>query len=428
MDTAEFIVHSPTRFHAIATIQNQLAAIGARQFLETESWKLTAGSLGYIVRDGSALIAFRIGQAPAAIGWRLAAAHTDSPGLRLRPASAQWADGLLQIGTELYGSPIVSTWLDRDLAVAGLALVRAPNTDAGCVAKPFVVKDLRAVVPNLAIHLNREVNKGFEYNPQLHLKAYLGLTETTGADPVKIFEQIIAAAAGVPTDALIMFEANLTDDQPNSYLDQANRLLHGPRLDNQLGCQAITQAFIEAPPRPWTQLAIFYDHEEIGSRSGSGAESSFASEVINRLHYGLDAGLEDLQRSKAGSLLVSVDAAHARHPSYPDKHDAAYAPRLGRGIVLKTNGAHKYAGTVFSQGRAVALWRDHGLTVQSFTNRADMACGSTIGPISESWLGMPTLDVGVGIWAMHSLRELGSLDDQAAMIRALGLIYGEKLL
>jgi len=421
MQLSTFIEAGITPYHVVQTLRELLVQAGAGELSEADAWQLSPGGLYFLVRDGSSLVAFRIARHSAEPqskpgAFRIAAAHTDSPCLHLRLEGHSNQSTGLQFGTELYGSPIVSTWIDRNLAIAGAAMLRR---EGSLQLVPCSLGSYRATVPNCAIHLNRDINKGFEYNAHQHLRAY-----TAFSDHEHFMQELAAQLACSPAD-IVHADLYLVDDQPCVPLGPDSKLLQAPRLDNLAGCHAVLSAFLAQSAADADQVAVFFNHEEIGSRSASGADSSFLQGILARVSNSA-TGSELLSRKLRGSFLVSVDAAHAVHPSYPERYDPLYAPQMGKGPVSKVNVSQRYASSLSALGRAKQLWQQAGLVVQHFSNKADQPCGSTIGPMTEALLGMPAIDMGIGIWAMHSIREVCSLNDQAGMIRALELLYGEK--
>ena len=439
-DLLAFLDASPTAFHAAAGLAGRLSAAGFAELAEGERWRLRPGARAFVRRHDGALMAFRLGRLPPGeAGFRVAVAHLDSPGLRLKLDSERSESGTCRIGIEVYGSPIVHTWLDRELSVAGRVVVAE-----GKGAPAVRLVDLRrpvAIIPNLAIHLNRDVNKGFEFNAQHHLQAIL----TAGSCGVRNSESAtagggvvrgwLAAALGVAAEAIRSVELFLYDPRPACRLGPDGDMIVSGRLDNLAMSHAILLALTGgtqgAPERPRPQtsaaantaVALFYDHEEIGSRSERGAESSLAETVLERLVLATGGTREDLHRALAKTLLVSADMAHAVHPNFADKHDPAYAPRLNAGPVIKSHAALRYATGAEGEAWFEACCRAVGVPCQRFIMRSDLACGSTIGPTTASLLGVRAVDVGNPMWAMHSSRETAGAADHAMMARALAAAF-----
>jgi len=361
--------------------------------------------------DG-ALLAVRLGDPLAETGATIFVAHTDSPALRVKERAVSWRKGYLAVPTEMYGSPIVSTWLDRELGIAGRAVM--PDGKGVLVDLP-----IRAVVPNLAIHLNRKVNDGYHYNPQDHLVALAGTQASVEKEgPSEELTVMLANAIGVPAADVWEYELHLYDPQPAALVGTDGGLIVAPRVDNLAGSFACLRAFLEAETGR-TTILVLYNHEEVGSLSGEGAQSAALSNTLERLVLAEGGNAEDAAVAAARSILVSNDVAHALHPSFADKYDPDYAPLLNGGPVLKLSGALKYATTAATAARFRSACEAAGVPMQRLVHRSDMRSGSTAGPISWARTGIPTVDVGVGILAMHSIRETAGTDDLEMMIGAL---------
>ncbi len=426
----DFIDKSPTAYQAVSFISGELDKAGFSRLWETDHWDLEPGKGYYIERNGSSLAAFLVGNASPEDGFLIAGAHTDSPGLKLKPAAG--GDGSILAGggasvlpVEVYGGPVLSTWLDRDLSIAGIVQVKRKDRNKEDSYKPelFDLKRPVAVIPNLAIHLNRDVNKGVEYNPQLHMSA---LISSSGKDSAGL-KDIIAREIGCPADDIGPFDLFLYDTAKGVVSGINDELLVSGRLDNLAGCHAILSALKSAsaagvPPLK-TPVGFFFDNEEIGSRTMQGADSGFLKDVLDRVVMVRGGTPEDSCRARAGSFMISVDGAHAVHPNFPEKHDTEYAPRLNGGPVIKSNAGYKYATT--SEGEAFfrGLCETAAVPAQSFVMRSDLRCGSTIGPMTAALGGIKTVDVGIPMLAMHSIRETAGVFDQQAMIKVLSAFF-----
>ncbi|MCX7024256.1 MAG: M18 family aminopeptidase [Spirochaetes bacterium] len=421
----DFIDASPTQFHAADSIMAALRASGAGQLDDREKWDLEPGKVYFLARNGSSVIAFRTGRKdPPSSGFLVAAAHTDAPGLRVRAEKTVTKRNALTVPVEIYGGPLVSTWLDRPLSLAGRIAYRdgggEPVTGLVNLAKPV------AVVPNLAVHLNRDFNKGFEYNTQTHLPALTGSPDPresgdTGGIPWGV--AVAAASIGVDPQAVLGAELYLVDIQRSTVM--GDELVNAPRLDDLAGCHAVLSAFVAAGTADHTQVAAFFDNEEIGSGTAQGAGGLYLRDLLARICTAMDPSADAFYRAAARSFLVSVDAAHAFHPNYADKYDDQYSPVLNGGPVVKANAAFRYATDAVTEA-AFRLWcAAAGVPCQSFRTRADMTPGSTIGPMSSTFTGIRTVDVGSPILSMHSIRETAGAMDHGMMANALGAAYGE---
>jgi aspartyl aminopeptidase len=409
---------SPTPFHAVVESRRQLEAAGYTELREVDRWSLTAGGRHFVIRNGSTLVAFELGsEDPAEAGYRLVGAHTDSPNLRLKPNPSLKKDGYRQLGVEPYGGALLATWLDRDLSLAGRVVVAGED-------EPRLLRIDRPLcrVANVAIHLNREVNKkGLILNKQKHLAPLFGLAGEGTAE--RWFEAFLADELGLAgPEAILGFDLMLFDVVPCTVSGADGEFVHAPRLDNLGSCHAALEALVgagEAGPAKVTRGIALYDNEEVGSRSAEGADSPFLASVLERISLALGGTAEDRHRAVARSLFVSADMAHAVHPNYADLHEPDHMPKLNAGPVLKVNQNLRYA-TLGTTGGAFARYaREADVPLQTFLNRSDLACGSTIGPITAARLGMPTVDVGNPMLSMHSVREMCGSQDQAMMVKVL---------
>jgi aspartyl aminopeptidase len=416
-DLAAFIAAAPTSYHAVQTVAARLEARGFTRCDERLAFALSPGGRGYVVRAGS-IIAFVVGtDSPERAGFRLLGAHTDSPNLRLKPRSEFESSGFRQLAVEVYGGVLLSTWLDRDLGLAGRVVLSDGSEPLVNLSRPLFR------IPNLAIHLNREVNKeGPNLNPQQHLNPIVSLE---GSNDTPLTERLARAldsgpSSGVRAKDIIGFDLALYDVQAPTVGGQNDEFLFSARLDNLASCHAALSALLDGAESPSTRVIALYDHEEVGSQSAVGARSRFLESVLDRLATGYPgAGSEAFARALAGSLLVSADMAHAVHPNYSDKHDKLHRPVLGGGPVLKTNNNQAYATDGAGAAEFVRACRSLEIEPQYFVARNDMPCGSTIGPISAARLGIPTVDVGNPMLSMHSCREMAGVADIRPMIRVL---------
>ncbi|MBB3677520.1 M18 family aminopeptidase [Modestobacter versicolor] len=409
-DLRAFVDASPSPFHAVAELARRLRAAGFTELAEADAWSLTPGGQHFVVRHGS-LIAFRVGSAPLAeAGLRLVGAHTDSPTFKVRPHSDVRQAGYRLIGVEPYGGGLWHTWLDRELTVAGRVALRGGTTEL--VQLPGAPLRL----PSLAIHLDRSVRDGLTLDPQRELVPVW----SRDLDSEPGFTAALAEAAGVGPDDVVGHDLVLADTQPAARAGADGSWVAASRLDDQACCHSGLTALIAATAGPRTQVLVCNDHEEVGSGSMSGARGSFLEDVVRRLVAVVDAGdPQALPRAIAQSRLVSADMAHAVHPTRSDRHEPAHRPQLGGGPVLKVNANQAYATDAASSGWFAERCAAAGVPVQWFVTRADLPSGSTIGPLTATRLGIPTVDVGAPMLAMHSCRELASALDVPLMVDAL---------
>ena len=420
-DLLAFLDASPTPYHAVAVSAARLEAQGFTRLDERQPWSLRPGDRRYVVRFGSSIAALRVGtKPPSESGFRLVGAHTDSPNLRLKPRPASVRDANLCLDVEVYGSPILATWTDRDLGVAGRVAVRVR---AG-VEERLVRLDAAAVrIPNVAIHLNRAVNEdGLKLDKHRQLAPVLSAWDGTGL-PDAAVRAWIASSLSCEPDAVVGFDLGLFDLQPARYAGLAQEFVVSARLDNLASCHAALSALTASDDGDSTSIALLFDHEEVGSESAEGAAGSFARDLLSRLCEAFPAS-GGLPRAVAQSLLVSADMAHAVHPNQPEKHDGVHAPRINGGPAVKTNANQRYATDGSTGAFFRGLCRDAGVPCQEFVSRGDQPCGSTIGPIVATGLGVRTVDVGNPMWAMHSVRETAGRADVASMISVLTRLFG----
>lgn len=398
-DLMVFLDASPTPFHAVRCMSELLAKSGFTELNESDNWTLQTGDKHFLSRNGSSIIAFTVGSTPlTTAGLRMTGAHTDSPCLMVKPQPEIAAKGYLQLGVEVYGSALLNPWFDRDLSIAGRLVYRNKRQQLKQTLVDF--KRPVAIIPSLAIHLDRKANSDRTVNAQTDLPPLLMMT-----DKAESFRELLADEFLLDGEEVLDYEMCLYDTQGAAMLGINNELLASARLDNLLSCFATTQALIQADATN-TCLMVCNDHEEVGSVSAVGADGPFLEAVVARL-------TESDERNAVidKSLMISCDNAHAVHPNYPSTHDSLHSPRLNGGPVIKVNVKQRYATTSLTASLFRQLCADVDVPVQSFVSRSDTACGSTVGPITAARLGVATLDVGIPQLAMHSCREVtGSLD------------------
>jgi aspartyl aminopeptidase len=420
-DLLDFIDASPSPWHAVETIEQRLTAQGYTRLHEPDAWTLAPGGKHYIVRGGSSLVAFRVGAGPLAEhGFRLVGAHTDSPGLRVKPKGAH-GDGLLRLGVEVYGGPILATFADRDLSLAGRVCVRA----AGGIAERRVRFERPLLrLPNLAIHMNRSVNEdGLKLNKQNELPLILAALDEA-VKPQARFLGLLAERAGCAAGEILSFDLNVYDTQPGAFWGADGEFIADGQIDNLSSCHAGLAALLAAEAGQHTQVAAFFDHEEIGSESHKGADGSLLGDVLERIAHATATLGPDYKRALARSFLVSADAAHAHHPNFPNAYEPLHHIRVNGGPAVKLNANQRYATDGLGEARFMALCEAAGVPCQKYVHRTDLACGSTIGPMTSARLGLPTVDCGCPMWAMHSARESAGALDQAWFAAVLTRFFG----
>ncbi|MEQ6918412.1 M18 family aminopeptidase [Halomonas aquatica] len=415
----DFLRRSPTPWHATASMAQQLEAAGFRRLEESEAWHLSPGERVYVTRNDSSIIAFQLPRERLS-ALRLIGAHTDSPGLRLKPNAAQSAAGWLQLGVEVYGGALLAPWFDRDLGIAGRVHVR--HADGRIEGVLLDIERPVAIIPSLAIHLDREANNGRAINAQTEM-APVFLQGGGRPDLERLLKQWLEEQHGLAEVELLDFELAFRDMQPPARVGIEGELIASARLDNLLSCFAGLEALLASDGRQGAVL-VANDHEEVGSASACGAQGPFLGDVLRRVNARLGDGSEEgFVRLVQASRLISCDNAHALHPNFQDKHDAAHGPVLNGGPVIKVNASQRYATNSATAALFRDLCREADVPVQTFVTRADMGCGSTIGPITATELGVPTLDVGAPQWAMHSIRETAGARDVEYLTRVLTAFY-----
>jgi aspartyl aminopeptidase len=411
----QFIEQSPTAAHAARQVETTLLQSEFRPCSEQDSWLIQADDRILVKRQESAIVAIKMGKKPPVEGgFKIIGAHTDSPGFRLKPHALMQKGGYLQLGVEIYGGPLLATWLDRDLGLAGQVVVKNGQNNLQTMLLKMEKPVLR--ISMLPIHLNREVNdQGLVLNKQEHLAPILGSAGETMDK--NCLANLLARELGIPADRLVDWDLGLFDLQPGTLAGLNEEFIISARIDNLAMCQAALNAFLNSEAGVATQIIIFYDNEEIGSNSANGAGSSFLRDVLTRLVSATWQGAEDLFRALARSFFISADGAHAVHPNYIDKFEKEHHCRLNQGPVIKINALKKYATTAESSAAFILLCQKAGVPFQKFINRTDMTGGSTIGPTVAAGLGIPTVDVGNAMLSMHSIREMSGTVDHLYMIR-----------
>jgi aspartyl aminopeptidase len=409
-DLIAYLDASPSPWHAVASTMSRLG--GFTELDESVEWA-DVPARGFVVRDG-AIIAWSIpGGSTESTGFRIGGAHTDSPGLRVKPRPDTDAVGWKQLAVEVYGGILNNTWLDRDLGIAGRVVASDGSVSIVDVAEPI------ARVPQLAVHLDRGVNEtGLILDPQRHLAPVWGV----GVAQPGEFARWIGERAGLD-DAPAWWELCLYDLQGAAVIGADRSLLTSARLDNQLSCWAATVALATARPEQHIALIVLNDHEEVGSASTTGAQGPFLETVIERLVLARGGTRDDLHRALRASACVSADNAHAVHPNYVERHEPSHLPIVNAGPAVKVNSNQRYATSASTAARFQAACERAGVPWQVFVSRNNMPCGSTIGPVTATRLGIDTVDVGVPQLSMHSARELCGADDPLHLAAALGAFF-----
>jgi aspartyl aminopeptidase len=416
-DLLDFIDQSPSPWHAVSTVTELLRKNGFRPLLEDQHWDFGKRGKYYVVRDGASVIAFVIGQKPISeTGFKIVGAHTDSPGLRLKPKAAYTIDGIAQLGVEVYGGPILATFTDRDLSIAGRVIVRNGKTLASRIVR---LNESVVRLPNLAIHMNREVNeKGLLLNKQTGLPLIFGFAADSAAAQSQL-SKAFAKALNINAADIVTWDLNIYDTQKGSLWGAKQEFIANSQLDNLASCHAAINALIAIDKPNATSICAFFDHEEVGSESATGAGGSFISDTIQRICTFYEINEEDRLRSFANSFFISADMAHAYHPNHPTAYEPEHHAIVNQGPVIKTNANQRYSTNADTAARFIQLCEQAKVPYQQYSHRTDLGCGSTIGPTIAAQLGMATVDVGNPMWAMHSIRESAGVIDHHYMIEVL---------
>ena len=401
-DLSAFVAASPSSFHAAAEAARRLDEAGFTALCESESWDLGAGG-HYVLRDGAIIAWVQPAAAVSTTGFHILGSHTDSPSFKLKPKPTIGANGWLQAGVEVYGGPLLNSWLDRELVLAG-RLVLLDGTQVLARTAPM----LR--FPQLAIHLDRGVNDGLKLDTQTHMNPVWGIGDPAEADVLAV----LAESAGVDAAQIGGYDVVVADAQSGEVFGGSNEFFASGRLDNLSSMHASLVALLEhAETRLGDHTAVLaaFDHEEIGSASRSGASGPFLQDVLMRIGHGLGADTQDRTRAYSDSVCLSADAGHSVHPNYAGRHDPANHPLLGAGPLLKINANQRYATDGVGAALFARLCAQANVPYQEFVSNNQMPCGSTIGPLTATRLGIRTLDVVIPLLSMHSARELCGVED-----------------
>uniref|UniRef100_A0A1S3CLI0 Uncharacterized protein n=1 Tax=Cucumis melo TaxID=3656 RepID=A0A1S3CLI0_CUCME len=443
-DFIDFLNASPTAFHAVEEAKKRLVSVGYEQLSETEDWKLEAGKKYFFTRNHSAIIAFAVGKKfVAGNAFHIVGAHTDSPCLKLKPISKITKGGFLEVGVQIYGGGLWHTWFDRDLTLAGRVLLREESN--GSVSYDHrLVRILEPIlrIPTLAIHLDRDA-VAFSVNTETQLLPILATTikgelnkvvskndaqidrektdhksTPTSAKHHSLLLQLLAEQLGCDPDDIFDFDLQVCDAQPSVIGGAKREFVFSGRLDNLCMTFCSLKALIDSTSsdssledEPGVRMVTLFDNEEVGSNSVQGADSPTMLNALSRITTSFSSYPSLVEKAIQKSYLVSADMAHALHPNYMDKHEENHQPKLHGGLVIKNNANQRYATNAVTSFIFRELAVNHNLPVQDFVVRNDMGCGSTIGPILASGVGIRTVDVGAPQLSMHSIREMCATDD-----------------
>ncbi|MFT6955332.1 MAG: aspartyl aminopeptidase [Halieaceae bacterium] len=418
----DFLSRSTSPFHAVLNMIEALTAAGFSRLAEGQETDLTASGKYYVTRNDSSLVAFIIGsKIPPLEGVRMVGAHTDSPCLMVKPAPEKTRQGYFQLGAEVYGGVLLNPWFDRDLSLAGR--VSYASLDGNLKSTLIDFRDPIAVIPSLAIHLDREANKERSINPQTDILPIL--CQCDDGDSVDFRELLKQRIEVEHPDAQVArvldYELGFYDTQSAASIGLQQQFVASARLDNLLSCFTALQSLL-ASDGSCSSLLICTDHEEVGSASVAGAQGPLLETVLRRIAGDQHGYAQLVERS----MMISADNAHGIHPNFADRHDDNHGPKLNAGPVIKINANQRYATNSETAGLVRLLAEEADVPLQTFVMRTDMACGSTIGPITASEIGVRTLDIGAPTFAMHSIRELAGADDGWHLQRLLKQFFNHR--
>ena len=418
LELIDFLYDSPSACHGVKATQKILNENGFIEIKESDKWDLKAKGKYYVVKNDSALIAFEIGSGNIEeTGLRLIGAHTDVPGFRIKPNPQMISEGkYIKLNTEVYGGPILHTWFDRPLSIAGKVSLRGksplkPETRLVNINKPLLI------IPSLAIHMNREVNEGFKINKQVDTIPLLGLINEK-LEKEDYLMNLLADELKVNKEDILNFELGLYEYEKGMLIGMNEELISSGRFDDLWMVYAGIRALIDSSENEATKVMICIDNEEIGSLTAEGANSTLLNNILERIAIGLGKNKEEYYRSLANSIMISADLAHAVHPNLGSKHDPTNRPVLEGGPVLKIAASGSYSTDSFNGAIFAGVCESAGVPFQKFVNRSDVRGGTTIGPVTAANLTIPVIDMGAPVLGMHSIRELASVKDNYYTIKA----------
>ena len=419
-DLMDFLHRGSSAYQAVADIADTLERAGYRELKGDADWSVKEGDKVYYIKNGSSIFAVDLGAGTYHIGFRLIGSHSDSPSFRIKPNCEMRSEGFVRLNTEVYGGPILNTWFDRPLSVAGRVAVKSNDP----MAPQLMNIDLERPVlyiPNPAIHMNREVNKGVELNPQTQVLPIVCLEET--ATEEKIFQQLIAQKLEIEVEDILDYELYLYETARGELVGLKEEFISSKRMDNLAMAHASLKAMLETTGKG-IRVAAVYDNEEVGSRTKQGAGAPTLAHLLERLVYALGGSRADYLQALEKSFMVSADLAHAVHPNFSEFADPTNRPRMNQGPVIKIAANQSYTSDAQSTAVFKAICEKAGVPCQTYVNRSDKSGGSTIGPISSTVLPIRSVDIGNAILGMHSIRELAGVDDHWFVYQAFKVFYG----
>ena len=418
LELIDFLYDSPSACHGVKATQKILDENGFIEIKEADKWDLQAKGKYYVIKNDSALIAFEVGTGDIEeTGFRLIGAHTDVPGFRIKPNPQMISEGkYVKLNTEVYGGPILHTWFDRPLSIAGKVSLKGesplkPETRLVNINKPLLI------IPSLAIHMNREVNEGFKINRQVDTLPLLGLINDK-LEKEDYLMNILSEELQVNKEDILNFELGLYEYEKGMLIGMNEELISSGKFDDLWMVYAGIRALVDSRENAATKVMICIDNEEIGSLTAEGADSTLLNNILERITLGLGKGREGYYRTLANSIMISADLAHAVHPNLGDKHDPTNRPVLEGGPVLKIAASGSYSTDSFNGAVCAGVCEAAGVPFQKFVNRSDVRGGTTIGPVTAANLTIPVIDMGAPVLGMHSIRELASVKDNYYTVKA----------
>lgn len=423
-----FIDNSPSPWHACNKVATELEQAGYQQLHEHESWKLEQNHGYYVIRDDSSIIAFKTGNQPLQeTGFRCIGAHVDSPTLRVKPNPIEEKNGINRIGVETYGGAILATFTDRDLSLAGRVVYKDDNNWLGCRSVLVDLEEPIVRIPNLAIHMNREVNeKGLILDKQTELPLILGNISSELPNEDR-FKQLLTEKSGIKTEDIISWELCTYDTQKASLYGIDKEFFASRQIDNLASCHAAVSALITSKQATaTTNICAFFDHEEIGSSSIKGADGSFISDILQRIANSMGCNDEEYRIALALSFIISADMSHAYHPNFPQFYDDSHKIMVNAGPAIKINANQRYTSTAVTEAFFIRLCEAANVPYQKYVHRTNLPCGSTIGPMVSAQLGIKSVDIGNPMWSMHSIRESAGVLDHNYLIQVFEQYFSGK--
>lgn len=419
----DFIYESPSAYHSANTVKVILDNEGYKELKECDKWSLTKGGKYYIMKNQSSIIAFIVGDGDLEEdGFRLIGAHTDSPTFKIKPNAEMTVEGkYLKLNTEVYGGPILSTWFDRPLSIAGRVAVKGKNP-LKPEMKLFDAKKPLLIIPNVAIHMNRDINEGFKINAQKDTLPFVGLVNEK-LEKEGFLLNLLSENLGIEKSEILDFDLFLYEFEKGCLLGLEEELISSGRLDDMWMVFAEVKALLNSSVSKSTKVMIALDNEEIGSRTAQGANSAILQIILQRIAIALEKDDEGYYRALSNSVMISADLSHALHPNATEKHDPVNRPVLGGGPVIKIAASGSYSTDSYSSAVFMSICDKVKVPYQKFVNRSDVKGGTTIGPITAANLCIPVVDMGAPLLGMHSIRELATVKDNEYTVKVFTEFY-----